>query len=125
MNNGITILIVDDEDSYTDALRRLFGADGYEVQLANNLAAGLSQIAQKVFDLVITDLSLGGLDILRAAKAKKQATEVIIITGYGSVAQAVEATKAGAFYFIEKPFEPEQIFLMTEKALEQIGRAHV
>ena len=119
MNNGITILIVDDEDSYTDALRRLFGADGYEVQLANNLAAGLSQIAQKVFDLVITDLSLGGLDILRAAKAKKQATEVIIITGYGSVAQAVEATKAGAFYFIEKPFEPEQIFLMTEKALER------
>ncbi len=119
MNSGITILIVDDEDSYTDALRRLFGADGYEVKLANNLAEGLGKIAQQVFDLVITDLSLGGLDILRAAKAKKQETEVIIITGYGSIAQAVEATKAGAFYFIEKPFEPEQIFLMTEKALER------
>ncbi len=119
MNNGITILIIDDEDSYTDALRRLFGADGYEVQLANNLTEGLGKIAQKVFDLVITDLSLGGLDILRAAKAKKQETEVIIITGYGSIAQAVEATKAGAFYFIEKPFEPEQIFLITEKALER------
>ena len=72
MNNGITILIVDDEDSYTDALRRLFGADGYEVQLANNLAEGLGKIAQKVFDLVITDLSLGGLEILRAAKAKNR-----------------------------------------------------
>jgi DNA-binding NtrC family response regulator len=97
----------------------LLTAEGYEVETADDLASGLAAIERKSFDLVITDLSLGGLDLLHCAKAKRKTTEVIIITGYGSVAQAVEATKAGAFYFIEKPFEPEQILLIAEKALER------
>ncbi len=119
MRDGITILIVDDEASITDALRLLFRAEGYAVETAGNLTSALAALERTAFDLVITDLSLGGLDLLKNIKAKRQATEVIIITGYGSITQAVEATKAGAYYFLEKPFEPEQILLITEKALER------
>ncbi len=119
MKNGITILIVDDEASITDALRLLLRAEGYEVETASTLASALTALERKLFDLLITDLSLGGLELLKSVKAKRHTTEVIIITGYGSVPQAVEATKAGAYYFLEKPFEPEQILLITEKALER------
>ena len=119
MRNGISLLVVDDERSITDGLRLLFSAEGYEVETAGALHSALAALERKPFDLVITDLSLGGLELLKRVKAKKQETEVIIITGYGSVTQAVEATKAGAYYFIEKPFEPEQILLIAEKALER------
>ena len=119
MKNGISILIVDDEASITDALHLLLRTEGYEVETASTLATALTAIERKPFDLVITDLSLGGLELLKSVKVKGQATEVIIITGYGSVPQAVEATKAGAYYFLEKPFDPEQILLITEKALER------
>ncbi len=119
MQNGISILVVDDEVSNTDGLRLLFGAEGYAVEPRGDLSGALAALERKSFDLVITDLSLGGLELLKNAKAKHPETEVIIITGYGSIAQAVEATKAGAYYFIEKPFEPEQILLIAEKALER------
>ncbi len=119
MKNGITILIVDDEASITDALQLLLRAEGYEAETASTLSNARAMIERRHFDLVITDLSLGGLELLKSVKAKRQATEVIIITGYGSVPQAVEVTKAGAYYFLEKPFEPEQILLIIEKALER------
>ncbi|MBS1810297.1 MAG: sigma-54-dependent Fis family transcriptional regulator [Acidobacteria bacterium] len=112
-------MVVDDEVSITDGLRLLFGAEGYAVEPRGDLSGALAALERKSFDLVITDLSLGGLELLKNAKAKHPETEVIIITGYGSIAQAVEATKAGAYYFIEKPFEPEQILLIAEKALER------
>ncbi len=119
MKNGITILLVDDEASITDALHLLLRAEGYEVETASALDRALAALERRHFDLVITDLSLGGLELLKSVKAKRHTTEVIIITGYGSVPQAVEATKAGAYYFLEKPCEPEQILLIIEKALER------
>lgn len=119
MGNGISILVVDDEVSITDGLRRLLSAEGYEVETAGGLGGAIAVLEKKQVDLVITDLSLGGLELLKRIKAKKKEIEVIIITGYGSITQAVEATKAGAFYFLEKPFEPEQLLLITEKALER------
>lgn len=119
MKKGISILIVDDEASITDALNLLFRAEGYDVSTAHNLEVGLAKFEREPVDLVITDLSLGGLELLKSVKAKRPTTEVVIITGYGTVPQAVEATKAGAFYFLEKPFEPEQILLIAEKALER------
>jgi len=119
LKNGIRILIVDDEASITDALSRLFRLEGYEVETADHLEGALVALDRHPIDLVITDLSLGGLELLQNVKAKRQATEVVIITGYGSIPQAVETTKAGAFYFLEKPFEPEQILLIVEKALER------
>ncbi|HKX26268.1 MAG TPA: sigma-54 dependent transcriptional regulator [Blastocatellia bacterium] len=118
------ILVVDDEPSITDGLRLLLGAEGYQVETASNLSLGRAAIQQRAFDLVLTDLQLpddhhGGLILLRAVKDLSPDTEVIVITGHGSVSEAVEATKSGAFYFVEKPFEPDQILVLVEKALER------
>ncbi len=124
LNKNIQLLVVDDEASITDGLRLFLGAEGYTVETVPTYGASLSATERKRFDLVITDLVLpdnpqGGLELLRRVKSRTPDTEVIIITGYGSVPQAVEATKAGAYYFLEKPFEPEQLSLIIDKALER------
>lgn len=124
LKNEITVLVVDDEATITDAMRLILEAEGYNVETANTLENALALLEQHACDLVISDLTLpehrqGGLELLQQVKSRWPETEVIIITGYGSISQAVEATKAGAFYFVEKPFEPEQIILIAEKALER------
>ena len=124
MKSEIAILVVDDEGPITDGLNLILGAEGYSVETAHHLRSARAALERRTFDLIITDLMLpdhqqGGLELLNHAKAQRQETEVIIITGFGSISQAVEATKAGAFYFIEKPFEPEQLLLIAEKALER------
>jgi two-component system, NtrC family, response regulator PilR len=124
LKREINILVVDDEPMISEGLKLVLGAEGYRVHTAHNFSAGRAAVQRTSFDLVISDLQLpddpqGGLALLRAVKTKEAETEVIIITGYGSVAEAVEATKAGAFYFVEKPFEPEQMLLLVEKALER------
>jgi DNA-binding NtrC family response regulator len=124
LKREINILVVDDEPLMTDSLKRVLGAEGYRVQTAHSFSEGVTALERVPFDLVISDLQLpddpqGGLALLRAVKAKQAETEVIIITGYGSVSEAVEATKAGAYYFVEKPFELEEMLLLVEKALER------
>jgi DNA-binding NtrC family response regulator len=120
----MNILVVDDEVSITDGLRLILEAEGYSVQTAATLAEAMMLTRGISFDLIITDIQLpgerdGGMQLLRQIKSSQPSTEVILITGYGSIQQAVEATRAGAFYFIEKPFESAQILLITEKALER------
>lgn len=127
MKSDNKILVVDDEPSITDGLRLLLGAEGYKVETAPSFGAAratLERNATDLPDLVITDLQLpddrqGGLSLLRLVKERAPDTEVIVITGHATVSEAVEATKSGAFYFVEKPFEPEQILLLVEKALER------
>ena len=104
------ILVVDDEPSITDSLRLLLGLEGYKVEIASSYTAARAAIERQPFDLVLTDLQLpddhqGGLSLLRAVKERAPDTEVIVITGHGTASEAVEATKAGAYYFVEKPFE--------------------
>jgi DNA-binding NtrC family response regulator len=124
VKRNIRILIIDDEVSITDGLRLILSDEGYSIETAATLSEGLAAINHTQFDLVITDVQLpgelqGGMRILRHIKSVRPETEVILITGYGSIPQAVEATRAGAYYFVEKPFEPEQILLIIEKALER------
>lgn len=118
------ILVVDDEPSITDGLRLMLGMEGYQVETASSFAAGSKLSQMKPFDLVLTDLqlpddSMGGLSLLRAVKEHSPVTEVIVITGHGTVSEAVEATKSGAYYFVEKPFEPDHMLLLVDKALER------
>ncbi len=124
MNRDNKILVVDDEPSITDGLRLLLGAEGYEVETAPSFGSARAMLGQHTFDLVVTDLQLpddrqGGLSLLRLIKESSPDTEVIVITGHATVSEAVEATKSGAYYFVEKPFEPEQILLLVEKAIER------
>jgi DNA-binding NtrC family response regulator len=126
------ILVVDDEPSITDGLRLLLGAEGHMVETAPSFGAARTLLerhagnpaSNHAFDLILTDLQLpddhqGGLSLLRLVKEQAPETEVIVITGHATVSEAVEATKAGAYNFVEKPFEPEQILVQIERALER------
>src|SRR5215813_3608672 len=116
------ILVVDDEPMMTDSLRQHLADEGYAVDTAANGAEAIDLFDGGAHHLVICDLQLpdmDGLTLLRHMKDAKPNTEVIVVTGYGSVQTAVEATKAGAFYFVEKPFDFEELLPLAEKALER------
>ncbi len=116
------ILVIDDEPMMTDSLKQNLVEEGYTVDTAATGAKAIEIFDQGGHHLAICDLQLpdmDGLDVLRHLKDARPATEVIVVTGYGTVARAVEATKAGAFYFVEKPFDFEQMLPLVEKALER------
>src|SRR5437588_1265779 len=118
----IRILVVDDEPTMSDSLRQHLSDEGYAVDTAASGAEAIDLFDGGAHHLVICDLQLpdmDGLTLLRHMKDAKPSTEVIVVTGYGSVQTAVEATKAGAFYFVEKPFDFEELSPLVEKALER------
>ena len=120
--NGVRILIVDDEPMMADSLRQNLVEEGYDVDTAANGAEAVEVFDHGGHHLAICDLQLpdmDGLNLLRHIKDSRPSTEVIVVTGYGSVQRAVEATKAGAFYFVEKPFDFEELQLLIQKALEK------
>ena len=114
------ILVADDEQNLRRVLVALLRRDGHEVLQA---ASGLEAIERLAdVDVVITDLRMPGADgmeVLRSASKNHPHVPVIMITAYGSVGQAVEAIKAGAFDYIEKPFEQDSIRSIIEKAIGQ------
>jgi two-component system response regulator HydG len=115
---GLSILLVDDEPlmrlSMVDALE----AAGYDVHATASGTEGIEAIRLKTFDLVIADLRLPGADgltVLKAAKEKAQETEALVITAHGSVETAVGAMKLGAFDYITKPFQMDELLLIVER----------
>ncbi len=116
------ILVIDDEPTVTDGLKLYLGESGYKVETAATGGEGLRLFESGAFDLVITDLQLPdtqGFEILRSLKSADPDVEIIMITGYGSVDRAIEAVKEGAFYFVEKPFEPDELRMLVERALDR------
>ncbi len=101
------ILVVEDEHAIRLALQGLLRREGHTVELAEDGEAALASLEAEEFDLVITDLALGrgasGMDVLRAAKAKRIETAVVMITAHGSEKIAVEAMKSGADDYVPKP----------------------
>jgi len=114
------ILVADDEQNLRRVLVALLRRDGHEVVQAQNGNEAIERLAD--VDVVITDLRMPGADgmeVLRTASKSFPHVPVIMITAYGSVGQAVEAIKAGAFDYIEKPFEQDSIRTIVEKAIGQ------
>ena len=116
---GLKILLVDDEPlmrlSMVDALE----AVGHDVLAAASGTEGIDAVRQRPFDLVITDLRLPGADgltVLAATKEQSAQTEVVVITAHGSVETAVGAMKLGAFDYITKPFQMDELLLIVERA---------
>lgn len=120
---AVRILIVDDEPMLADSLKQNLVEEGFSVDTAATGAQAIELFDQGGHHLAICDLQLpdmDGLEVMRHMKDARPTTEVIVVTGYGSVARAVEALKAGAFYFVEKPFDFEERLLpLVEKALER------
>jgi DNA-binding NtrC family response regulator len=117
-----TILVVDDEPSIADALRLTLEGEGYAVRIAGSVRTALTAVAESDVQAAIIDLMLpdgDGLTLTRELKSRDPLLEVVIVTAYGSVRKAMEATKgAGAFYVVEKPFDADEIIALIRKALE-------
>ena len=116
------VLVVDDELSMREYLEVLLARAGYEVGSAANVAEAEAELAAHPADLVISDMKLAqesGLDVLKAARALASPPEVILITAFGTPSAAVEAMRAGAYDYICKPFDNEELKLLVQKALEK------
>src|SRR5690242_882949 len=115
------ILVVDDEPSVTGSLRLILGDAGYDVLTTHTVADATSLMKQTPVDLVITDLRLSdatGIDLITHVKTNTPDVEVILMTGYGSIDVTIEAIKAGAYYYLEKPYTPDRLFALVDRALQ-------
>jgi DNA-binding NtrC family response regulator len=115
------ILIADDHDSLRRGLAQAVAEAGHDVEEAPNGNAAIEKLHEGFFDVVVSDLKMGGstgLEVLKTAKTLHPSSAIILMTAFGSVSTAVEAMKSGAFDYVQKPFEIEEMEVKIEKALE-------
>src|SRR5512133_4323325 len=115
------VLVVDDKENLRKLLARILGETS-EVATAEDGSRAIALLATQHFDAIVTDLRMPGADgfeVLRAAKARSPETEVIMMTAYATVPDAVEAMKQGAFDYLAKPFDPDDAALVVARALER------
>jgi two-component system, NtrC family, response regulator AtoC len=115
------ILIADDHDSLRRGLAQALAEAGHEIEEAPNGNAAIEKLHEGFFDVVVSDLKMGGstgLDVLKTTKTLHPSSAVILMTAFGSVSTAVEAMKNGAFDYVQKPFEIEEMEIKVDKALE-------
>ncbi len=115
------VLVVDDESSLRTALFRVLDRKNYQVSTASSCREALA-LANVPVDLIILDLHLpdgDGLSLMDQLKARIPGVQFIVITGYGTIENAVQATKRGAFHYVTKPFDIQEIELLVDKALRQ------
>src|SRR5688572_28295228 len=116
------ILVVDDEAEIRRSVRMILEYEGYDVQEASSGPEALALIEREPPDLAFLDIKMGGMDGLETLQKIRQANDalpVVIISGHGTVSTAVEATKLGAFDFIEKPLASERVLVTIRNALDQ------
>ncbi len=116
------ILIIDDESGIRSSLKGILEDEGYEVKTVDTGEKGLTIIKNENFNLVFLDIwlpEINGIEVLKKLKSFKEDTQVVMITGHGSVESAVKATKLGAFNFLEKPLSLEKVVLTAKNALRQ------
>jgi DNA-binding NtrC family response regulator len=116
------LLIVEDEAPLRQAIAEQLGDHGYRVQQAESGEAALIKLADFAFDIIITDLRLPGVDgsaVVEAAVARYPHIIAIVVTGYGTVKDAVEAIKRGAWDFVSKPFQLDELLHVLDSAIEQ------
>lgn len=121
MEKYINILILDDNQSMLETLKDILGAEGYDVVTVDSLEAARKNIGQKFYHLVMVDLKLpegSGLDLLREAKKASRDTMVIIFTAFASLETAICALQEGAFGYLHKPLNIEELKIMIKKALK-------
>ncbi len=118
-----TALVVDDEQDIRDACERILTRAGLRVLKASRGDEALSVLAKENVDIVLLDLKMPGMDgleVLSRISAKYRKIQVIVITGYATVETAIEAMKQGAYDFIAKPFDPDQLRIVVRRAWEKI-----
>ncbi len=124
MEKKISILIVDDEESVRDSLFSWFIEDGYHVECAENANKALSLLESNSFDIILADIKMPGMDgleMMRRIKVLKSDSIVIVMTAFATVDTAVQALKDGAFDYITKPFDPDDLSHLIRNASKQIN----
>jgi DNA-binding NtrC family response regulator len=126
MTKQISILIVDDEESVRDSLYSWFIEDRYRVECAENAKTALSMLESDTFDIILADLKMPGMDgleMLRRIKAIRKESIVIVMTAFATVDTAVQALKDGAFDYVTKPFDPDDLSHLIRNAAKLITLA--
>src|SRR3954469_8141624 len=117
-----TVLVVDDEPGILDSLQKVFERESLRVLTARGGAEALELLRKEPISVVLTDLmmpGMSGLDLLKASRSVSPETETILMTAYGTVENAVEAMRQGAYDFVTKPLKRAQIVRVVGKALEK------
>jgi DNA-binding NtrC family response regulator len=123
MINNISLLVVDDEESVRDSLYNWFIEDGFRVQCAENAKVALTILESGSFDIILADIKMPGMDGLemhRRIKKLNPDSIVIIMTAFASVETAVQALKDGAYDYITKPFDPDDLSHLIRNAARQV-----
>ncbi|MFZ5876893.1 MAG: sigma-54-dependent transcriptional regulator [Nitrospirota bacterium] len=118
----LTILIAEDNEGMASMLTAAVSAHGYEVIWARDGREAIQRLRERKIDLVVTDLKLPhktGFDVLQVAKDHNSLLPVILMTAHGTIENAVSAVKDGAYDFLTKPFDPDHLLLLIERALEK------
>ncbi len=116
------LLVVDDDALIREELQALFAAQPYQVRCVGSVAEAMLCLGQETFALALVDVRIGGGDGIALTKDIREHwpdVDVIMITGYGSIKNAVEAMRQGAVDYITKPFQPEELLHAVRKALER------
>jgi two-component system response regulator PilR (NtrC family) len=116
------ILFVDDEKSLREVMSIMLKRAGYEVTEASDGEQAIGQVHKEIYDLVITDLRMpkaDGMDVLKAVKSLSPDTVVLVVTAFGTADSAVEAMKQGAYDYLTKPFQVDEVQLIIRNALEK------
>jgi DNA-binding NtrC family response regulator len=116
------ILFVDDDAVILDMIERYLKREGYRVSLANSAQSALQLLKSKNFDIVFTDIKMpemDGIELLSAIKEYRPETEVIIVTGHGSMESAIQAMKIGSYDYLQKPFKLDILKLIIDRILEK------
>lgn len=124
MARKISILIVDDEESVRDSLFNWFLEDGFRVECAENAKKALTILESDQFDIILADIKMPGMDgleMLRRIKSLKSDAIVIVMTAFATVDTAVKALKDGAYDYVTKPFDPDDLTHLIRNATKQIS----
>ncbi|MFZ0454626.1 MAG: sigma-54 dependent transcriptional regulator [Ignavibacteriaceae bacterium] len=127
MNGKEKILIVDDERIVRESLLHWFEEDGYDVEAAEDGETALKMFDKNKYDLLLVDMKMpgiGGLELLKKVKEIDKETIVILITAFASVPSAITALKDGAYDYVTKPVDPDELAHLVKKALEQKALKH-
>lgn len=121
---SVRILVIDDEKVIREGVERALGKRGYQITQAEDGNKGLELLKENEFDIVLTDLMMPGMDgfaVLDWIRENQPHVQVIVITGFATVTKAVTAMKQGAFDFVGKPFTPDYIRVVVDRAIDKLA----
>lgn len=120
-----TILVIDDEQIVQESVRRILEEEGYKIDGAMRVDQALDLLARHPYDIVLTDLMMpdkSGMEAVQAVAENHPDTGVVMFTGFATVDSAVESMKLGALDYLPKPFTPEELLEVTERALDKVRK---